>query len=104
MCGRVTSRGDQYSVQGNILAGEEVVRAMARSFESTNGELAERLMAVLEAGQAAGGDARGMQGGSHLGDGTVRPDARDGRLGSISRRGHSCGTTAPTHSRSCAAC
>ena len=56
--------GENYSVQGNILAGEEVVKAMARSFESSEGELAERLMAVLEAGQAAGGDARGMQAGA----------------------------------------
>ena len=56
--------GEQFSVQGNILAGEEVVRAMARTFERTKGELAERLMAVLEAGQAAGGDARGMQAGA----------------------------------------
>ena len=37
---------------------------MARTFESSKGELAERLMAVLEAGQAAGGDARGMQAGA----------------------------------------
>jgi uncharacterized Ntn-hydrolase superfamily protein len=51
-------------VQGNILASEEVVKAMARAFETTKGELAERLMAVLEAGQAAGGDARGMQAGA----------------------------------------
>ena len=56
--------GENYSVQGNILAGEEVVKAMARTFESSKGELAERLMAVLEAGQAAGGDARGMQAGA----------------------------------------
>ena len=37
--------GENYSVQGNILVGEEVVRGMARAFESTEGELAERLMA-----------------------------------------------------------
>jgi len=58
--------GENYSVQGNILVGEEVVREMARAFESTEGELAERLMAALDAGQAAGGDARGKQAGGIL--------------------------------------
>jgi uncharacterized Ntn-hydrolase superfamily protein len=58
--------GENYSVQGNILVGEEVVLGMARAFESTEGELAERLMAALDAGQAAGGDARGKQAGGIL--------------------------------------
>jgi uncharacterized Ntn-hydrolase superfamily protein len=53
--------GKGYAVQGNILAGEQVVKAMAQAFESTRGELAERLMAALEAGESAGGDARGKQ-------------------------------------------
>ncbi len=53
--------GDGYVVQGNILAGEAVVTAMAEAFESTGGGLAERLLAALEAGQKAGGDRRGMQ-------------------------------------------
>jgi uncharacterized Ntn-hydrolase superfamily protein len=53
--------GKGYAVQGNILAGEQVVKAMAQAFESTKGELAERLMAALEAGESAGGDARGKQ-------------------------------------------
>jgi len=53
--------GTDYSVQGNILAGEPVVKEMARAFESTKGELALRLMAALDAGQAAGGDKRGVQ-------------------------------------------
>ena len=52
---------ENYSVQGNILAGEAVVREMARAFETTKGELALRLMAALDAGQAAGGDKRGVQ-------------------------------------------
>jgi uncharacterized Ntn-hydrolase superfamily protein len=56
--------GKDYSVQGNILAGEGVVKAMAKAFEETKGELALRLMAALDAGQAAGGDARGMQAGA----------------------------------------
>lgn len=53
--------GAGFAVQGNILAGEEVVREMARAFRETEGELAERLVAALEAGQAAGGDRRGQQ-------------------------------------------
>jgi len=56
--------GKDYSVQGNILAGEAVVKGMAKAFEETKGELAERLMAALEGGQAGGGDARGMQAGA----------------------------------------
>jgi uncharacterized Ntn-hydrolase superfamily protein len=53
--------GPGYAVQGNILAGESVVEEMARAFEETTGPLAHRLVAVLEAGQAAGGDRRGQQ-------------------------------------------
>ncbi|NNE92147.1 MAG: DUF1028 domain-containing protein [Verrucomicrobiales bacterium] len=53
--------GDGYAVQGNILAGESVVTAMAEAFEKTGGVLAERLLAALEAGQAEGGDKRGKQ-------------------------------------------
>jgi uncharacterized Ntn-hydrolase superfamily protein len=53
--------GATYSVQGNILAGRHVAEAMARTFESTKGELAERLYAALKAGDDAGGDRRGRQ-------------------------------------------
>lgn len=53
--------GEHYAVQGNILTGEAVVDAMATAFEETEGVLAERLLAALEAGQAAGGDRRGRQ-------------------------------------------
>ncbi len=54
-------RGKGYAAQGNILAGEAVVRGMARAYEETRGSMAERLMAALEAAQAAGGDKRGQQ-------------------------------------------
>lgn len=55
-------RGGKYvTAQGNILAGEAVVREMVRAFENTPGHLSLRLLAALEAGQAAGGDKRGMQ-------------------------------------------
>ncbi|NNJ13088.1 DUF1028 domain-containing protein [Chloroflexales bacterium ZM16-3] len=53
--------GEGYAVQGNILAGERVIVAMANAFERTGGELAERMLAALAAGQAAGGDRRGRQ-------------------------------------------
>jgi uncharacterized Ntn-hydrolase superfamily protein len=53
--------GPGYAVQGNILAGEEVVLEMERAFVETDGALAERLVASLEAGQTAGGDSRGQQ-------------------------------------------
>jgi uncharacterized Ntn-hydrolase superfamily protein len=54
--------GPNYAAQGNILVGAATVDALAETFEST-GEmmLVERLMRSLEAAQAAGGDARGMQ-------------------------------------------
>jgi len=53
--------GVNFVCQGNILAGEKVVKAMAKAFETGKGELAERLLAALEAGDAAGGDSRGRQ-------------------------------------------
>jgi uncharacterized Ntn-hydrolase superfamily protein len=53
--------GENCSVQGNILVGEETVDAMVRAFQETDDILAERLMRAIEAGQAAGGDSRGMQ-------------------------------------------
>lgn len=53
--------GKHYTCQGNILVDERTVKAMAEAFEATGGELAERLVAALAAGQAAGGDRRGQQ-------------------------------------------
>jgi len=58
--------GQHYSAQGNILAGEAVVDGMGEAFESTEGHLSFRLLAALEAGQAAGGDTRGMQSAAML--------------------------------------
>lgn len=54
-------QGKYATAQGNILAGEGVVTGMIDAFEKTEGHLSVRLMAALEAGQAAGGDTRGMQ-------------------------------------------
>lgn len=53
--------GPNYAVQGNILAGEEVVIALEKTFLETKGNLADRLYAALLAGEAAGGDSRGKQ-------------------------------------------
>jgi uncharacterized Ntn-hydrolase superfamily protein len=53
--------GDHYAIQGNILAGRQVVEAMAGAYEESHDDLAGKLLAALEAGQAAGGDPRGKQ-------------------------------------------
>ena len=54
------------TAQGNILAGEAVVAGMVSAFEKASGHLSQRLLAALEAGQAAGGDTRGMQSAAML--------------------------------------
>jgi len=54
-------KGENYSVQGNVLAGEEVVKSMAAGFQEFKGALAEKLMYALLKGQEAGGDKRGQQ-------------------------------------------
>ena len=57
--GHIVGKG--FTCQGNILASEDVVGNMAEAYESTDGDLIDKLFAVLNAGQAAGGDRRGMQ-------------------------------------------
>lgn len=59
-------QGKTWSAQGNILVGPQVVEAMGRAFEATQGELAEKLFAALKAGDDAGGDSRGKQSASML--------------------------------------
>ncbi|WKA53969.1 DUF1028 domain-containing protein [Planococcus shixiaomingii] len=57
--------GNNFAVAGNMLVSEATVQEMAKSFESTGDlPLAERLLKVMEAGQAAGGDKRGRQSAS----------------------------------------
>ena len=60
-CGHL--RGTGFTVAGNMLAGPEVIQAMAAAFSASDGkgELSERLLLALEAGQGAGGDKRGKQ-------------------------------------------
>jgi len=54
-----SAAGRYYACQGNTLTGSEIVFAMARAYEQTQGSLADRLMAALVAGDKAGGDHRG---------------------------------------------
>lgn len=53
--------GEQFSVQANMMANAKVWPAMADAYRNTSGDLADRMLAALDAGQAAGGDARGKQ-------------------------------------------
>jgi len=53
--------GPGYAIQGNILAGEQVVNAMEKAYLETEGRLPTRLYAALLAGDRAGGDRRGRQ-------------------------------------------
>lgn len=53
--------GAQYSVQANIMEKPTVWAAMGAAYESAEGDLAERLLAALEAAEAEGGDLRGRQ-------------------------------------------
>ena len=68
--------GDGFSCQANLMEKDTVWDAMATAFESTNGLLAERMMAALEAAEAEGGDIRGKQSAAMLvvaATGTGRP-------------------------------
>ena len=58
-CG--ATAGEGYSVAGNMLAGPRVVSETAAAFEKSNASFPERLIAALQAGEAAGGDKRGKQ-------------------------------------------
>lgn len=53
--------GEGFACQGNILTGEQVVAAMAEAFARAEGDLVDRLLSALVAGDSAGGDRRGRQ-------------------------------------------
>ena len=53
--------GKDYSVQANLMLNDKVWPAMAAAFEATRGDLAQRMLAALDAAQAVGGDIRGRQ-------------------------------------------
>lgn len=63
--------GEGFCCQGNIITGREVLDAMSGSFQGSNGELVDRLLAALGAGQRVGGDKRGQQSAAIL---VVRPN------------------------------
>lgn len=53
--------GDGFSCQANMMRDPGVPEAMAEAYASASGDLAHRLLAALDAAEAAGGDIRGMQ-------------------------------------------
>lgn len=59
--GHLADEAAQFSVQANLMASDAVWPAMAAAYKSSSGELVDRLIAALEAGQQAGGDLRGQQ-------------------------------------------
>jgi uncharacterized Ntn-hydrolase superfamily protein len=68
--------GRDFSAQANLMANAKVWPAMAAAFERSTGDLADRMLAALDAGQAAGGDIRGKQSAALLivkAKGTGRP-------------------------------
>ncbi|MCK4577519.1 MAG: DUF1028 domain-containing protein, partial [Candidatus Marinimicrobia bacterium] len=58
--------GDSYSVQANLMASDNVWPAMAKAYESAKGDLADRMLAALEAAEGEGGDIRGRQSAAML--------------------------------------
>jgi uncharacterized Ntn-hydrolase superfamily protein len=58
--------GEHFAVQGNILVGETVVAGMASAFTAAEGDLSDRLLHALLAGDVAGGDKRGKQSAAML--------------------------------------
>ncbi len=53
--------GPGFSVQANLMENPTVWDAMARAYQNTTGDLAEKMLAALEAAEAEGGDIRGKQ-------------------------------------------
>ncbi len=68
--------GKNYSVQANLMLNDKVWPAMSKAFENAKGDLAERMLAALDAAQSVGGDIRGKQSAAILivkGKSTGRP-------------------------------
>jgi uncharacterized Ntn-hydrolase superfamily protein len=68
--------GENYVVAGNMLVCSQVIEGMAQTFRDSEGELAERLLKALEAGQEAGGDKRGRMSAALLIAGQQRIESR----------------------------
>lgn len=89
--------GEGWAAQGNLLTGPEVIDALVETFAATGGDLPDRLVAALAAGDRAGGDARGRQaaallvvrqGAGYGGSGRwvdLRVDDDDDPVGSLAR-------------------
>ncbi len=58
--------GKNYSVQANLMENATVWPAMAKAYENAEGDLADRMLAALEAAEAEGGDIRGKQSAAML--------------------------------------
>jgi uncharacterized Ntn-hydrolase superfamily protein len=74
-----TLAGDGFSVAGNMLTNDRVIRETARAYEASQRPFAERLIAALVAGEAAGGDKRGKQSAAlviHAGEEYAQLDLR----------------------------
>jgi uncharacterized Ntn-hydrolase superfamily protein len=69
--------GEGFSVQGNMLANEDVLPAMSEAFADAHGDLPDRLLAALTAGQDAGGDLRGRQSAALLVVSSAEPTDED---------------------------
>ena len=72
--------GEGFACQGNILVGQETVDAMAAVFRASNGELSDRLVTALAAGEKAGGDRRGKQASAVY---VVRPEGGYGGMNDV---------------------
>lgn len=68
-------QGAQFSVQANMMLGDQVPNAMAKAYREAGGTLADRMLAALAAAQKAGGDIRGKQSAAIL----VVPGRSDGK-------------------------
>ena len=54
-------KGDYYSIQANMMKNSGVPIAMVLAYESSKGDLADRMLVALEAAETAGADIRGKQ-------------------------------------------
>ncbi len=59
--GGILMTGKNYAVQANLMSNDKIWPAMSKAYESTQGDLAERMLAALDAAQSVGGDVRGRQ-------------------------------------------
>ena len=91
--------GKSFSVQANMMLNDQIWPAMARAFESTQGDLADRMLAALDAGQAAGGDIRGRQSAAMVVV-TGKPTGQPGRIAPST----CASTTAPDPLKDCVVC